>query len=610
MSDFLLYDLKVAVLIIVFYMFYRLMLSRETFHRVNRIVLLLTAIASFVLPLCVITTHQTVAVAMPEVAIGDVQAQIAPESETEQPLWLVVLPVLYIIGMVATLGNTLLSLARVWQLIRRSERYPQPDGTILCVTGNAAVAPFSWMHYIVMNQSDYEAHDAAILAHERGHIRLRHSLDVVLVDLLTALQWFNPAMWMLRQDLRASHEYEADGEVLSQGINARQYQYLLISKAASKRVESGSVFSLFRAEADSPLGKAASIGGYSIANGISHSTLKNRIHMMTNRKSKSSHLLKLLALLPIIGAALALNARTVTDYIYNKPQDQQSVSTQQSSHSTINQGFEAQEAESTLSAQEDGKTFKMRGIVKDKEKGEPIVGAIIQIGNSKAGTVTDMNGEFSIDVKKGDAVAAAYIGYASDVIVVKEPQDRYVFVLQKDGSAELEKTYDVVEQMPQFPGGSAAMIQYLSKNVHYPEEAFKNGIQGHVIASFTVEKDGSISGAHIVKSVAPQLDAEALRVVNSMPNWTPGMQDGKPVAVRYTVPITFKLDKEEKPAAKNVVLGKEHKGKEFDVVVDGRVVDAEDLNNIEPDNIESMKVEKAKDDTQKDKLILTLKKKK
>ncbi|MBQ4387660.1 MAG: hypothetical protein II822_08670 [Prevotella sp.] len=102
---------------------------------------------------------------------------------------------------------------------------------------------------------------------------MRHSYDVVLVDLLTALQWFNPAMWMLRQDLRTIHEYEADGEVLSQGINARQYQYLLISKAAS-------------------------IGGYSIANGISHSTLKNRIHMMTNKKTRSSHLLKLLALVP------------------------------------------------------------------------------------------------------------------------------------------------------------------------------------------------------------------------------------------------------------------------------------------------------------------------
>jgi len=585
MSDFLLYDLKVAALIIVFYMFYRLLLSRETFHRVNRLVLLLTATASFVLPLCVITTHQTVAVAMPEVTIGDVQAELVAESEPKPALWEVVLPVIYIIGIAATLGHTLLSLARVWQLIRRSERYPQPDGTTICVTADAAVAPFSWMHYIVMNRGDYEAHDAAILAHERGHVRLRHSLDVVLVDLLTALQWFNPAMWMLRQDLRAIHEYEADGEVLSQGINARQYQYLLISKAAS-------------------------IGGYSIANGISHSTLKNRIHMMTNRKSKSSHLLKLLALLPIIGAALALNARTVTSYVYDKAQDPQSVNTQQASTSTPSSDIGTLTSDASLSEQDDGKTFKMRGIVKDKETGDPIVGAIIQIANSKAGTVTDLDGAFSIDVKKGDAVAAAYVGYASDVIVVKEKQDSYVFVLEKDGSAGKDKTYDVVEVMPQFPGGSAAMMQYLMKNIRYPEESFKNNIQGRVIVSFTVGKDGSISDAHIMRHISPQLDAEALRVINTMPNWTPGMQDGKPVAVKYAVPVTFRIDGDEESAATNIVLGKEHNGKVFDVVVDGRVVGADELNSIAPDNIESMQVEKAKDAMQKDKLIITLKKKK
>ena len=228
MQDFLIYDAKVAVLIVVFYMFYRLLLSKETFHRVNRVVLLATAVLSFVLPLCVITLHKTViSDAVPMVSVGDVQMEIAEE---EQPmLWQMVLPVLYIIGMLVTLGHTLLSVWKVMLLIRRSEQHPQPDGTTLCVTGNAEVAPFSWMHYIVMNRADYEAHDAAILTHERGHIRLHHSWDVLLVDLLTALQWFNPAMWMLRQDLRAIHEYEADGAVLSQGINASQYQYLLIT---------------------------------------------------------------------------------------------------------------------------------------------------------------------------------------------------------------------------------------------------------------------------------------------------------------------------------------------------------------------------------------------
>ena len=247
MIDFLIYDTKVAVLIVVFYMFYRLLLSKETFHRVNRVVLLSTALLSFALPLCVITTHQTVVLdAVPVVSVGDLRPEVL-EEDSSTPLWQMVIPILYIIGVLATLGHTLLSVWKVVMLVRRSERYPQADGTTLCVVKDD-VPPFSFCSYIVMNHSDYVDNDAAVLAHERGHIRQHHSCDVLLVDLLTALQWFNPAMWMLRQDLRAIHEYEADGAVLSQGINARQYQYLLITKAAS-------------------------IGGYSIANGISHSTL-------------------------------------------------------------------------------------------------------------------------------------------------------------------------------------------------------------------------------------------------------------------------------------------------------------------------------------------------
>ena len=244
-------------------MFYRLLLARETFHRVNRFVLLATAMASFILPFCVITFHQTVTTPMPNVAIGDLQIVSAEDSASSTPWWQVVLPILYIIGVLATLGHTLWSISKVWHLIRRSEQHPQADGTTLCVTGNDSVSPFSWMHYIVMNRSDYEANDAAILAHERGHIRLRHSWDVLLVDTLTALQWFNPAMWMLRSDLRAIHEYEADGAVLSQGINARQYQYLLITKAAS-------------------------IGGYSLANGDRKSTRLNSSHVITSRMPSSA----------------------------------------------------------------------------------------------------------------------------------------------------------------------------------------------------------------------------------------------------------------------------------------------------------------------------------
>ena len=464
MTDFLIYDAKVAVLIAVFYMFYRLLLARETFHRVNRVTLLLTAIASFVLPLCVITLHKTVTVeAVPMVSVGDVQMEIA--ADTGPQLWEILLPVLFITGMLATLGHTLLSLFRILMLIKHSEQHPQPDGTTICVTGNADLAPFSWMHYIVMNRSDYDISDAAILAHERGHIRLHHSCDVLLVDLLTALQWFNPAMWMLRTDLRAIHEYEADGAVLSQGINARQYQNLLIKKAGG-------------------------IGGYSLANGITHSALKNRITMMTNKTSKSSHLLKLLALLPIVGVTLALNAETVNDYVYNNDEPQKQVPV---------------------------KKGKQNATIKNNGK------TILQV------------------VEAPDQKTEAEAPKSEQ----KQYEATVTYEIKEDSPQDV---FDVVEKMPEFPGGVQELLGFLSKTIKYPAEAEKAGNQGRVIATFVVRKDGSISDARVVKSVDPLLDAEALRVINAMPAWIPGTQNGKPVNVKYTVPISFRLDGKTKAA--------------------------------------------------------------
>ena len=541
MMDFLIYDVKVAVLIAVFYMFYRLMLSHETFHRVNRLVLLTTAVASFVLPLCVFTMHKTVMVdydfsQLGELTVNESVVSVVPTDNQPSVILTTVLPVLFIIGMLATLVHTLISLIRIQLLIHRSEKHPQEDGTVICVTGNTAQSPFSWMHYIVMNRSDYEAHDAAILAHERGHIRLRHSWDLLFVDLLTALQWFNPAMWMLRADLRAIHEYEADGEVLSLGINARQYQYLLISKAAG-------------------------IGGYSLANGISHSTLKNRINMMLHKKSNRTSLLKLFALVPIVGITLALNARTVNDYVYDGPQKQNPVK-KGKKNTTIKVG--TQEIKVTEAPKDD-----------------------------KAPTVT-MN------------------------------------VVEDEQNATDDKVFDVVENMPQFDGGMGALMQYLSHNIRYPEES---DVQGRVIVSFVIGKDGSISNAQVVKSLHPSFDAEALRIINNMPKWIPGTQNGKPVNVKYVVPINFRkatgsfeakeypnavgsfvtnegngnlkelqLRENDKKASKIVVakgirLFDRIDDKDIDIYVDGKLVEQDKIGTINSDDIERIEINKG--DTRK-----------
>ena len=520
MIDFLIYDLKVALLIAVFYMFYRLLLARETFHHVNRIVLLTTAVASYVLPLCVITIHETVVMQQtPTVTIDGLQASAYEPAPT--PLWQIVLPILFIIGVAAATGHTLCSLIRIIRLISHSEQHPQADGTTICVTGNADLAPFSWMHYIVMNRSDYDVSDAAILAHERGHIRLHHSCDVLLVDLLTALQWFNPAMWMLRSDLRAIHEYEADAAVLSQGINARQYQYLLITKAGG-------------------------IGGYSLANGITHSALKNRITMMTNKTSKSSHLLKLLALLPIVGVTLALNAETVTDYVYNNDEPQKQVPV---------------------------KKGKQNAAIKNNGK------TILQV-------VEAQDQKTEAEAPKSEQ---------------KQYEATVTYEIKEDSPQDV---FDVVEKMPEFPGGVQELLGFLSKTIKYPAEAEKAGTQGRVIATFVVRKDGSISDARVVKSVDPLLDAEALRVINAMPAWIPGTQNGKPVNVKYTVPISFRLDGKTKeaptavgtftPTEKPTAVGTFTPTENPLVIVNDKTIDFENMKDIDPKTIDKMTVLKDK----------------
>ena len=545
MVEFLIYDLKVATLIAVFYMFYRLLLSHDTLHRMNRVVLLTTAVASFVLPLCVITMHHTVVVEAqaPLLSpVGDVTASVANVT-TEASLgtiWETLFTAVFFVGVAVTLGYLLWSVGQVVRLIRHSEQHPQADGAIICVT-NKEVSPFSWMRYIVLNRKDYESPDPAVMAHERGHIRQHHSLDVLLVDTLTILQWFNPAMWMLRQDLRAIHEYEADAVVLSQGINMRQYQYLLIQKAVGAC-------------------------GYSVANGITHSTLKNRITMMlNNKKTNRKSMFKLLALLPIVGIALALNAETVNDYIYQQPPKK--VVKKGRKDGQIKMGvktIEVKTDEGTLTGENvvmgvgETDTISARIICLDKDDSQAAPLFIIDGKKSTKEQLLALDSKTidHIDVLKDKAAVELYGEEGKNGVVIVTTKGKKALThgnAKVDSTKEAEvvvaeavdpayeKVFDVVEQMPEFIGGQAELMKFLAENVHYPEAAYKVGKQGRVIVTFIVEADGSVSNAKIVKKVSDELDAEALRVIGTMPKWKPGMQNGKEVRVKYTIPITFRL---------------------------------------------------------------------
>ena len=298
MTEFLIYQGKTAVILAVFYMFYRLLLSKDTFHRFNRIILLGTAALSFVLPLCVITIHKVVTIpaaqSTPQVFDNATIGTTAAVAEVSEPIWPYVICAIFAIGALGVLVMTIISIAKVIGIITSGEHRTLEGGETLVIT-DAEIAPFSWMKYIVLSHGDYESGYSQILTHEKAHIALRHSWDILFVDMITALQWFNPAMWMLKADLRAIHEFEADDAVLRSGADVKEYQYLLIRKAVSK-------------------------SGYSVANSFNHSTLKARITMMLSKKSSRKGAWKALYVLPLVGISLAATAETKVDYQY-EPQE-------------------------------------------------------------------------------------------------------------------------------------------------------------------------------------------------------------------------------------------------------------------------------------------------
>ena len=261
MLNFLIYDGKVAIALLAFYLFYRFLLKKETFHRFNRVVLMVTAALSFLLPLCIITIHRPIEIqAMDTVAVlSEMPEGIALAAESHVQWWTVSLFVLFWAGAAFVLIRVAVSIISITRIVRQGDYVQEEDGCKIIVT-ERDIAPFSWMRYIVLSRKDWEGSHAPIIAHEKAHIRYGHSVELLLVDILSALQWFNPAIWMLRSDLKELHEYEADDAVLRSGVNIKEYQYLLIRKAVGK-------------------------SGYSVANSFNHSILKNRITMMSKSKS-------------------------------------------------------------------------------------------------------------------------------------------------------------------------------------------------------------------------------------------------------------------------------------------------------------------------------------
>lgn len=387
MYDFLLYDLKAGACLAVFCLFYKVLLSRETFHRFNRMLLLSGLVGSFLLPLCVITVYEEVPRPAPlpfdwETFGGAVVFEPeAPQSGTL--LWTDAAAFVFLAGAAAMALWTAVSLLHVVRLIRTGRRVPIDSRTEL-VLHEREMTPFSWMRYIVLSERDNRENGREIVAHERAHIRLGHSFDLLVSDWLGCLQWFNPAMWILRRELCALHEYEADEAVLRSGADARRYQMLLVKKAAGER-------------------------WYSVADSINHSNLKKRITMMLCKRSSRWAWAKALFVLPLAGAALGAFAETV--YLY--PEDKDSRKTVNIQTLTLS----AQDAESgsavVPAARTQKEPCKVNIFVYDKATNEPLVGVVVMPEGSKRGSVTDPEGKAALEVADGTTLTFKMAGYRS-----------------------------------------------------------------------------------------------------------------------------------------------------------------------------------------------------
>ena len=570
----MLYLLKTSLSLAAFYLFYKLLCSRDTWHRQNRLLLILIFALSAVIPFMyidlgiaareasVFIEGLTLVGEVVELEGATLDATPHPTTWWQQIPWLTLLTTLYLAGLIVCITHFIMSLLAIVSLIRKSKRHTLPDGTIL-VTHTKSYGPFSWMRYIIVSERDLSDNSAMILAHERAHIRLHHSWDLLFVQLCATAQWFNPAAWLLKRELEAIHEYEADSDTLRQGFDARQYQLRLFEAVIGTNFNT-------------------------ITNNFNNCSTKKRIIMMMKKQSSPWTRMKALFVLPVTFVAVAVISCTSPKE--KKAENQET--TQQVQPAGIDDiqvtGFAA-----TPKAEEQGEIFQiveeqpifpggMEELMKYMQKeiqypqealDKGIGGrVVVQFVVDKDGSITDANVVKSIDPtldaealrvvnsmpnwtpgkQKGEPVRVRFtLPVAFGVSKGGDPASgtphtyTKTTIVKKEEAPKQETTEDeivnVPEEIPMFPGGMEELMKFLQKEVKYPKEAQDKGIQGRVVVQFVVNKDGSITEATVLKSVDPQLDAEALRVVNAMPNWTPGKDKGEAVRTRFTIPVNFKL---------------------------------------------------------------------
>jgi TonB family protein len=589
MEAFVLYLFKSAIWVTGFALVYVLFLRNERYFYLNRIYLIAGILTSFIFPL--ISVHYTVV--LPDVknlqTVSAAASQIPDTGNNIVPYLKLALMVFYSLGVLFVLSLIIRQGLLVIRSIKRSEIISK-DPIKLIITPEYA-SSFSFFSYVFVNPSITDLESKEIMNHELVHVRQKHWFDLVLVELLCIMQWFNPIVWIYVRFIRQNHEYLADQVALQRTSDPAVYRAALLNQIVGVPV-------------------------ISLVNSFNYSLNKKRFNMMKNIISSPYRKLKILLILPVFVIILYAFARP--DYKY-KYSDESSGNKSQSS------GVQTKQVKGTVVQQD----------------GEALPGATVVVQNTTMGASTDAKGFFKLDNIPDDGLLiVSFVGYKSKVVkpdftsemtvsmvkdtikylnlnistpppppppppldsdiatppppppppsdlstqskplvfidgVVNEkdgyskikPEDiRSINVLKdeyavkkygekgKNGVIEVttfkpgekrteanKDVYVVVETLPEFKGGKDAMVAWIISNLKYPAEAVKNKITGNVLVNFMVTSSGKVKNVTVSKSASPLLDAEAIRVISSMPDWKPGMQAGKSVNVQMQVPVEFKL---------------------------------------------------------------------
>ena len=482
------YLIKINVALMLLYGFYRLTVSRDTFFGLRRLTLWLIYAVALMVP--ALNLEYWVRDTPTMASMANVYA------DTFYPVVVVKAQASGITWMdmllgIYWVGVAVLSLRLVWQLFSIIRlvvisRKQEVEGITVHLLKGEG-SPFSFFRWVFMYPSTLEGKQLhEVMVHECTHVSGLHSLDTLFSELFSIACWFNPFAWLMKQEVRMNLEYLADESVLSDGNARKSYQYHLLGLA-------------YRQPKDST----------KIANNFNLLPLKKRIKMMNKRRTSEIGKAKYLLFAPLAGALLMVsNIESVAREI----------------------GGQVPE------------------VAEVQQKADQALNADVAVANPMAKDAVEMMNPAEAEEMEADKAAEAAL---IAVEQAKQAAEEKVKTKPQTDTTKKKNSWDCIpETMPYFPGGNVLMLKYLADNIKYPASAVKAKKQGRVIVGFIVQKDGSITHAKIVRSIDPELDAEALRVVKGMPKWTPGTQLGKPVSVKYTLPVKFSLQKDATPGKK------------------------------------------------------------